>query len=250
MRILVGGVSELFQSDLDVGRLAVERLLAEKWGGHVMIEELHYGAVAVTQRLEDLSPDVLLLVSAVRRGRPFGTVERRPVEPPVLTPEELQAAVGDAVTGYVHVDLIVDVATGLGVLPPRSLTIEVEPERTGPGEGLSASAEAGLEEALGMVRSELRRAPLLWLVDDLRPLVEGDRLEPSSSRDVLRQLVDELHLLDAEGRWGRTFRLRDELRLGIAGHVSSESMDHRDWALCWGLIEELDRLEAVEAGGS
>ena len=62
MRILVGGVSELFQGDLDVGRLAVERLLAEKWGDHVMIEELHYGAVAVTQRLQDLSPDVLQLL--------------------------------------------------------------------------------------------------------------------------------------------------------------------------------------------
>ncbi len=247
MRILVGGVSELFQSDLDLGRLAVERLQDEEWEGHVLIEELHYGAVAVTQRLEDLRPDVLVLVGAVRRGRPLGTVERRLVEPPALTPEDVQAAVGDAVTGYVHVDLIVDVATGLGVLPRRTLTIEVEPERTGPGEGLSASGAAGLEEALALVRAELRRAPLLWLVDDLRPLVEGDRLEPSSSRDVLRQLVDELRLLDAEGRWGRTFGLRDELRLGIAGRVSSESTDHRDWASWWGLIEEIDRLEAVEA---
>ncbi len=249
MRILVGGVSELFQSDLDVGRLAVERLLEESWGGHVIIEELHYGAVAVTQRLEDLSPDVLVLVSAVRRGRPPGTVQRRAVEPPVLTPEELQAAVGDAVTGYVHVDLIVDVATGLGVLPPRTLTIELEPQRTGPGEGLSALAEAGLEVALDLVRAELRRAPLLWLVEDLRPLLEDERLEPSASRDVLRRLVRELHLLDVEGRWGRTFGLRDELRLGIAGHLSSVGMDHRDWALWWGLIEELDRLEVMEAAG-
>ncbi len=247
MTVFVGGVSELFQSDLDLGRLAIERLQREDLGHDVLVEELHYGAVAVTQRLEDIQPDTLVLVSAVRRDRPPGTVQRRRVDPPELTPEQLQVAVGDAVTGYVHLDLIVDIATGLGALPPRTVAIEVEPEKTSSGEGLSPSAQLGLEAALILVRTEVRRAPLLRLAAELRTLVEGDRLEPSASRDALRQLLDELTHLDREGRWGHTFALRDRLRLGIAGALSSEGMDHRDWALWWGLLEEVDRLEAVEA---
>jgi len=243
----VGGVSELFQSDLDLGRLAIERLQRESFGPDVLVEEVHYGAVAVAQRLEDVRPDLLVLVSAVRRDRRVGTVERRRVDPPDLDTADLQAAVGDAVTGYVHVDLIIDVAAGLGVLPPRTVSVEVEPESTSSGEGLSTTAEAGLEVALQLVRDELRRVPLLRLADELRPLLVGDRLEPSASRDRLRALLGELVGLDRDGRWGRTFSLRDGLRLDIAHQVSSEGMDHRDWALWWALIEELDRLEAAEA---
>ena len=247
MTVFVGGVSELFQSDLDLGRLAIERLLGESWPADILVEEVHYGAVAVAQRFQDVRPEALVLISAVRRDRPAGTVERRRIDPPSLGPADLQAAVGDAVTGYVHVDLIIDVASGFEVLPARTVVIEVEPADTSSGEGLSVSAQAGLETALDLVRLEVHRSPVLRLADDMATLVEGDRLEPSASRDSLRQLLGELALLDREGRWGRTFALRDQLRLGLAHEFSSEAMDHRDWALWWGLIEELDRLQTREA---
>ena len=249
MSVLVGGVSELFQSDLDLGRLAVEQLLTEDFGPGVRVEELHYGAVAVAQRLEDLRPRALVLVSAVRRDRPPGTVTRVRIDPPPLTPADVQAAMGDAVTGYVHPDLVVDIASALGFLPARTIAIEVEPEVTGSGDGLSAAATSGLHTALQMIRTELRRAPLLALTDELRPLVhdQEDRLEDSLSLAALKELLDELVLLDREGRWGHTFALRDRFKLGIGHSNSSEGMDAQDWALWWMLIEELDRIEAHEA---
>lgn len=247
MTVLVGGVSELYQSDLDLGRRAAERLRAEGLGSGALVEDLHYGAVAVAQRLEELRPDTLVLVGAVRRERAPGTVERRRVDPPELSPAEVQAAVGDAVTGYVHIDLIVDVASGLGVLPPRTVAVEVEPELVESGERLSASAAAGLETAVEVVRAEVRRAPLLGLVSDLQPLVRGDRLADCPAVDILRRLLRELRHLDRDGRWGHAFALRDRLRLSISAGETSEGMDHRDWALWWGLLEELDRLESVEA---
>ncbi len=247
MGVLVGGVSELFQSDLDLGRLAIERLQREDLGPGVVVEELHYGAVAVAQRLEDLRPAVLVLISAVRRDRTPGTVERRRLDPPEQTPAEVQAAVGDAVTGYVHPDLVVEIATALGVLPPRTVAVEVEPAATGSGEGLSGPAASGLEVALELVRTEVRRAPLLALAAELTTMVAGDRLEDSTALSALRELLGELAHLERDGRWGHAFACRDRLKLGIAGSTSSEGMDHRDWALWWALIEELDRLEAVEA---
>lgn len=245
--LLVGGVSELFQSDLDLGRLAIEQLQREQLGPGVMVEEFFYGAVAVAQRLQEICPEALVLVSAVQRGRPPGTVERRRVEPPPLSPAEVQAAVGDAVTGYVHPDLVVEVAAGLGVLPQRTVAVEVEPEFTGSGEGMSEPAQSGLRLALRLVRAEIRRAPLLGVAEHLTQLLADNRLEPSQSRDVLQQLLTELTLLDRAGRWGQTFAFRDRFRLALAGHVSSAGMDHQDWALWWALLEELDRLEAAEA---
>jgi hypothetical protein len=153
--ILVGGVAELLQGDLDLGRLAVERLAGEDLGEDVHVEELSWGAVTVSHRLVDLRPDALVLVAAHPRGRAPGAVERREAEPRDRSIEHLQLAVGDAVTGYVDVDLLVDVCAALGTLPPRVVAIEVEPAATEPGEGLSDLARSGLEEAVRLVRAEV-----------------------------------------------------------------------------------------------
>ncbi|MGI8537695.1 MAG: hypothetical protein ACR2K2_14710 [Mycobacteriales bacterium] len=246
MQVLIGGVSELFQTDLDVGRLVVNQLQAEYLGPGVVIEELHYGAVAVAQRFEDLRPATLILVSAVVRDRPPGTIERRLIVPPELSSAEVQGAVGDAVTGYVHPDLIVEIATALGLLPPRTVAVEVEPEVVTSGDGLTPCVAAVMDDLLEMVRTEVRRAPLIALANDLRPTFEDDRLQESAPTAAARELLDELLLLDREGRWGRAFSARDRLQLAIASSDSSEGMSHQDWALWWTLIEEVGRLEVAE----
>jgi len=156
MSILIGGVGELYQGDLDLGRRAVERLAAEDLGPDVLVEELHYGAVAVAQRLEDVRPDLLIIVGAVVSGRPPGTVVRRIVEQPPRDAAEVQRAVGDAVTGYVGIDLVVEVAAGLGALPRRTIAIEVEPASVEASEELSEQGAAALERVLELVREELR----------------------------------------------------------------------------------------------
>ncbi len=160
-RVLVGGVAELWQGDLDLGRRAVETLAAEELGPDVLVEELSYGAVAVAQRLEDVRPAALVLVGAAARGRPPGTVERRRVGTAPLPAADAQLAVGDAVTGYVSIDLVVQVAQALGALPPDAVAIEVEPASTEVSEQLTPEAEAGLARALDLVRAEVRarRAP-------------------------------------------------------------------------------------------
>jgi hydrogenase maturation protease len=247
--VLVGGVGQLYQGDLDLGRLAVERLAAEPLGSNVLVEELHYGAVAVAQRLQELRPRALVLVGAVARGRPPGEVERRPIRDLRLPPERVQQAIGDAVTGYVTLDLLVEVAAGLGALPARTTAIEVEPAQTGPAERLSEQAQAALETALGLVRAELRRIPLLELADQLRARNQEVRLEPAPALEVLRDLLGELDGLDHHGRWGATFSLRDRLRRRIADGDTGVGMDHLDWGLWWALIEELDRLQPLETAG-
>jgi len=248
--VLVGGVSELFQGDLDLGRLAVERLRGERLGPDTVVEDLYYGAVAVAQRLQDLRPQSLVLVGATRRGRPPGAVERRRVRPPAMAAAEFQLAVGDAVVGYVDIDLVIQVAAGLGALPARTVAVEVEPVGTESAQSLSALAASGLEAALELVRAEVRRAPLLGLADQLRERAAGCRLEPAPAPalDTLERLLAELDILDRDGRWGRSFALRDRLRLQIAAGETGAGMDHLDWGLWWTLIEELDRLEPLEAG--
>jgi hydrogenase maturation protease len=247
MTVLVGGVGQLYQGDLDLGRLAADRLAAEALGPDVLVEDLHYGAVAVTQRLQELRPRALVLVGAAARGRPPGTVERRRLRELHLPPERAQRAVADAVTGYVTLDLVIEVAAGLGALPARTTAVEVEPARTKPAERLSPQAETALEAALGLLRAEVRRVPLLELADQLRSRSQDARLEPAPAVVTLRDLLGELALLDECGRWGATFALRDRLRRQIADGRTGFGMDHLDWGLWWALIEELDRLQPLES---
>ncbi|CAN5689751.1 hypothetical protein BH24ACT26_BH24ACT26_02620 [soil metagenome] len=247
MTTLVGGVGQLYQGDLDLGRLAVERLREEELGASVLIEDFHYGAVAVAQRLEDVRPDALVLVGAVQRGSAPASVARRRIKDPKLTPAEIQSSVGDAVTGYVTLDLAIEVAAGLGALPARTVAIEVEAVRTSPSESMTPEADEALEEALGLVRAEIRRAPLLRLADELRALLDPERLEPSPALDALKGLLLELRVLDDAGRWGAAFAIRDRLRRMIAEGATGHGMDHLDWGLWWALIEELDRLQPLEA---
>ncbi|SFB57028.1 hydrogenase maturation protease [Amycolatopsis marina] len=249
MTVLVGGVGQLYQGDLDLGRHAAERLAAASLGKEVVVEELHYGAVAVTQRLSELGVRELIVVGAAQRGDLPGSVRRRRVHAVDLPPERVAESVRDAVTGYVTIDLLLDVASGLGTLPARTVSIEVEPAWTQPGEYLSAEASTGLELALQLVTAEVGRLPLLELVDRLRPLTSTDRLEFAPALRTIRMVLDELETLDDAARWGATFSLRDRLRDDIANGQTPEGMDHQDWALWWALIEELDRCQVREAAG-
>ena len=247
--LLVGGVGELYQGDLDLGRAVVERLVEEDLGGHVAVEDLHYGAVAVAQRLEELRPPHLVLVGGVVRGRAPGSVERRRLVPPERTAEEVQLSVGDAVVGYVSIDLVVEVAAGLGVLPERTITIEVEPASTKLSEYLSPEAHHGLGQVLELVRAEARRAPLLELADRVarRCLDDADRIGRTPALATLRQLLQAIEVLGDEGRWGRVFALRERLERDIDAGRTGDGMDALDWALWWGLLEELGRVLGVEA---
>ncbi len=240
MTVLVGGVGQLYQGDLDLGRHAVEVLAGQDLGAGVVVEDLHYGAVAVVQRLEDLRPASLVLVGAAQRGRPAGTLERRRVRGVDRPPEELQLAVGDAVTGYVTIDLVVEVAFALGALPARTVTIEVEPVSVEPAEGLSPRAERLVGEVVRLAAQEARRARLLALADDLRALrrATGRALAP------LDALLAELDALDEHGGWGRTFQLREALGDPLAGDGGDDAPGAHHQALARALVAELDRLAA------
>ena len=157
--VLVGGVGQLYQGDMDLGRLVVERIEQQGIGPGVLAEDLSYGAIAVCQRLEDLRPDALVLVGAAARGRPPGTISRFEVGALAHSPDHLQGAIAEAATGYVSIDLILEVATALGALPEHTVVIEVEPQSIAPSQQLSEMGRKAVEEATVLVRRELERWP-------------------------------------------------------------------------------------------
>lgn len=248
MGVLLGGVSQLYQGDLDLGRRAVELLLDQPpTVPDLYVEDLYYGAVAVAQRLGEIDPSMLVLIGAEARGRVPGTIERRRIAGLDLAPDEVQVAVDNAVTGYVGIDLVIEVAWGLGMLPARTVAFEVEPATTGPDPHLSPLGARALTDVVALARAEVERAPLLQLGDELCAWARGHPLEDSRAARATGEVLDGLEVLDREGRWGTTFAARDRLRAAIAAGEVSEGMTGTDWALWWSLVEELDRLQAADA---
>lgn len=249
MTVLVGGVGQLYQGDLDIGRRAVDALAEMSLGPDVVVEELHYGAIAVVQRLEDLDPDELIIVGAAQRGENPGSVWRRRVHQLQLPTDRVAESVRDAVTGYVTIDLLVEVASGLGALSGRTVAIEVEPLWTEASSDLSPAGAAALDVAVRMVAREVELVPLFDLVDRLRELTGRGGFGPAPALQTARELLGELETFDEAGCWGATFALRDRLRDRIARGHAPQGMDHLDWGLLWALIEELDRCQQWEITG-
>lgn len=250
MRIVIGGVGQLYQGDLDLGRHAVESLSSLGWGPDVVVEDFHYGAVAVSQRLDELEPDALILVGAEPRGRPPGTIQRTRVDRSVPDVSQARDSVEAAVTGYVDIDLVIDVIKTLGSAPERIVVYEVDPKTTGPSSEMSEEAVEALGVVVGALRREVELTPLFILCDELRRALSDHHLEESSSLRSLMAMLAQLEMVEEGGAWGRVFSLRDRIRLEISRGETSENMDHLDWSLWWSLIEELDRLQREEVAAT
>jgi len=98
----------------------------------VVVEDLSYNPIAVVQWLEDEAPErrftrAVVVGGVARGGRPPGTVTAYRWDGVLPTDDEIQRAVGEAVTGVIALDNTLIVARHFGGLPPDVVVVEVEP---------------------------------------------------------------------------------------------------------------------------
>lgn len=131
MRALIGGVGYPDLSDHSLSWAVVSMLEARTLPDGVVVEDVSYNPVAVAQRLDDEPDDdrygILVLVSAIARGRLPGAVTAYRWDRQLPSDEEIQRAVTDAVTGIIYLDNTLVVVRHLGSLPDRVVVLEVEP---------------------------------------------------------------------------------------------------------------------------
>lgn len=131
MRALIGGVGYPDLSDHSVSWAVVDTLEGRTLPNGIAVEDLSYNPVAVAQRLDDEPGDdrvgVLVLVSAIARGRAPGAVTAYRWDRRLPSDDEIQRAVTDAVTGIIYLDNTLVVVRHLGALPERVVVVEVEP---------------------------------------------------------------------------------------------------------------------------
>ena len=156
MRVLVGGVGYRFLRDGSLGPYVSDELAARATNG-IEVEDLSYHPVGLSQNLQERPPyDRLVLVAAVRRGRPPGTVETYRWDGALPEAAKVQEHVNEAVTGVISLDNLLTVCGALGGLPDDVRVVEVEPADEGWGEGFSAEVDARLDEVVEAVWTSAR----------------------------------------------------------------------------------------------
>jgi hydrogenase maturation protease len=103
-RVLIGGVGYRFLRDGSVGPWVADTLAAEERDG-VEVEDVSYHPVGFSQNLQDRAPyERVVLVGAVDRGRPPGTVTAYRWDGRLPPRDEIQERVSEAVTGVISLE--------------------------------------------------------------------------------------------------------------------------------------------------
>ncbi|MEO6196318.1 MAG: hydrogenase maturation protease [Thermoanaerobaculia bacterium] len=131
-RVIVGGIGYRNLRDHSVGVAVADCLAGRDWPEGVVVEDLSYNPIAVLQRLEDEPADrrfarAVLVAGVQRGGRRPGSVTAYRWDCALPSPDEIQRAVTEAVTGVISLDNTLVVTRYFGALPDEVAVIEVEP---------------------------------------------------------------------------------------------------------------------------
>ncbi len=155
-RVLIGGIGYRNLRDHSAGVAVTDHLSLRDWPEGVVVEDVSYGPIAVLQRLEDEPPDrrftrAVIVAAPSREGRLPGSVTCYRWDGMLPSPDEVQRAVADAVTGVIFLDNTLIVTRYFGALPEEVVVVEVEPEIHEFGETFSPAVAGIFDELCELV---------------------------------------------------------------------------------------------------
>ena len=157
--VLVSGIGYSNMSDMSFGRVLLGELEKMDWSDNVHVEDLNFGPIMIYQWLEEFPVkfDKAVLVSAAKRGREPGTLEVYRWQDPQPSVDEIQASIGEAVTGVLSLENLLIVCGHFGVFPEDVTIVEIEPQNDEYGLEFSPVVAAKVSEAIELVKREAAR---------------------------------------------------------------------------------------------
>lgn len=129
LEVLIGAVGYSFQGDLSAAHTVIARLREQSWPPGVSFEDLSVGPIAVVHNFQARACpyDRVVLVAAVPSDDLPGAVRayRWPGQLPDV--DEIQARIGEAVTGVVSLENLLVIGGHFRIWPDDVRVVEVEP---------------------------------------------------------------------------------------------------------------------------
>ena len=149
MRILIAGVGNVLRADDAFGVEVANRLAEMELPEGTRVVETGIGGIALVQELQE-GWDALIVVDAVDRGRPAGTLML--IEPEVVDVHALSLEERHDLLADMHLatpERAMMLARALGVLPSRVLMVGCQPEDPESiGREMSAAVTAAVDVAV------------------------------------------------------------------------------------------------------
>jgi hydrogenase maturation protease len=165
VRILIAGVGNVLRHDDAFGVEVARRLAQESFPPGVRVVETGIAGVALVSEIQE-GWDALIVVDAVDRGKPAGTV--LVIEPEIANVDDLSWSERHDFLADMHLatpERALMLAQALRVLPPTVLMVGCQPvDAHEYGQGMSVPVQAAVEVAVDVVHGEIQK---LLAVDPL-----------------------------------------------------------------------------------
>ena len=182
MRTIIGIVGYYgFVRGYPLGPELMERLQASPWPEGVEIREMNWGPIAIVQdfQAQPLKPERVVLVGALDRGLPDGSVCSRRWGGGAIDLAAVQRRMFEAVTGVISIDNLLVIGAHFGVWPSETFTVELQWPESGLGDLVLGEIE--VDHASGQVAG--------------RVVGEGP-ISPANDR-IVQRIVDAVRALAA-----------------------------------------------------
>ncbi len=136
-KVLLGTIGYHNLSNHSIGPILCDQMRTLDWSGHISIEEMNWGPIAIIQWFQALETpfDRVILFSAIhRKERDVGDVTIFKWRGGTPEPKDIQARIGDAVTGVISPENLLIIGEHFGIWPAETFLVDVEPgsEKAGP----------------------------------------------------------------------------------------------------------------------
>ena len=155
-KVVVAGFGSEYRHDDGVGTLVAERAVAQVSTSHFV------GSLSDPLDLlgEWNGADLVIVVDAIHSGAPVGTLQTIEIDVENLscTALDAESGAGESSTHGLGLVAVLRLARAINQAPRRLVIIGIEGERFDLGEGLSASVEAAVPEAVARVVEFIKEA--------------------------------------------------------------------------------------------
>ena len=138
-RTVLGTIGYHNLSNHSIAPLLTEKIKQLEWSKHVAIEEMNWGPIAIVQWFQSLETPferVVLFTAIQRPKRKIGDVTIFKWGGKTPNEREIQARVGDAVTGVISPENLLIIGEYFKIWPEEVYMIDVEPGSEKAGETL------------------------------------------------------------------------------------------------------------------